>query len=311
MKDRNALESLIDRLVAVEGFSSQQALLLPPTPSDLDLKIALLSFILEELRYERNAEGELVTFEDYVRCDVLTADDRIVITAPEGFENIGSGTAPIQLQSALLLFLLVHHSERHSVLDIIQLFIEQVRDQLTFLDFKKTKTGVTRCFTNTRFGAKVLREYGLLKFTDREAFKTWELSLTGFLVAASILKARQRASAELWTLAPPNKEAHFDLLPEVRNALDGISNYETFLARLVSICEPNAKVFQTFEPALTKAYELLGEYRAILKNSELTRTERKAASRESIKLLEQEGITDEFYSDLSACIKNADELAKP
>jgi hypothetical protein len=234
-----------------------------------------------------------------------------VITAPKGYESLGSGTDRLRLQSALLLFLLVHHRERHSVLDIIQLFIERIRGQLTFLDFKKTKTGVTRCYTNTRFAARVLREYGLLKFTHREAFRTWELSLTGFLVATSIFQTRRQQSDELWILPHANKESHFDLLPEIRNALDSLSSYETFVARLASICEPDAKVFQTFEPALIKAYGLLREYRANLKNSELKLKERKAASLESIKRLEQGGITDKFYNDFSACIKSAEKLAKP
>jgi hypothetical protein len=181
---------------------------------------------------------------------------------------------------------------------------------LTFLDFKKTQTGVTRCFTNTRFAAKVLREYGLLKFTNREAFKTWELSLTGFLVATSIFETRRRQSHDLWTLRPANKELHFDLSPEIRNALDSLSSYEMFVARLSSVCGPKAHVFQTFGPALSKAYAILGEYGAILRNSELKAKERKTASSECIVRLEQGGITDDFYSELSACIKSADEMVK-
>jgi len=307
MKDRIALEELIDRLVAVDSFASQKTLLPDPDPSDLDLKIALLSFILEELRYERNAEVEPVTFEKYVRCDVFTDDEKIVIVAPQKYEDIGSGTTRVQLQSALLLFLLIHHRARYSVLEIIQLFIEKIRSQLTFLDFKKTKTGPTRCYTNTRFAAGVLRDYGLLKFTNREAFKTWELSLTGFLVAASMLRARKQASALPWTLAPPNKENHFDVLPEISNACDDIKSYELFVERLASICEPKAEVFQTFQPALRKAYEILEDYWATLKNSDLTQKARKEASRQSIKRLEQGGIGDQFYVEFSKCLRGFDE----
>jgi hypothetical protein len=301
MKDRIALEALINRLVAVDGFSSRQTLLPHPAPSDLDLKIALLSLILEELRYERNAEVEPVTFEKYVRCDVFTDDEKIVIVAPQKYEDIGSSTTRVQLQSALLLFLLIHHRARYSVLEIIQLFIEKIRSQLTFLDFKKTKTGPTRCYTNT------LRDYGLLKFTHREAFKTWELSLTGFLVAASMLRARKQASALLWTLAPPNKENHFDILPEIRNACDDIGSYDVFVERLASVCKPKAEVFQTFQPALLKAYEILEDYWATLKNSDLTQKARKEASQQSIKRLEQGGIGDQFYVEFSKCLRGFDE----
>lgn len=310
MNDPHALELLIDRLVTVEKFSSQQVSLLPLSHSDLDLKIALLSFILEELRYRRNADCEPVTFENYVRCGVSVKNDSIVITSPEKYESIGSGTDRRRFQSPLLLFLLIHHRERHSVLDIIQLFIEKIRVQLTFLDFKKTETGVTRCFTNTRFAARVLREYGLLKFTHREAFKTWELSLTGLLVATTILGTKRQQSHDIWTLPPANKESHFDLSPEIRNALDSISSFEAFVARLSSVCGPKAHVFQTFGPALSKAYAVLGEYGAILKNSKLKQKERKAASAECILQLEQGGISEDFYTEFSACIKSADELTK-
>jgi len=309
IENRQALELLIDRFLQVEGFASQETLTASSQSADLDLKIALLSFLLEELRYERDQDGESVTFEEYVRCRVATSHGAIVISPPEEFESVGSGTAPIQLQSPLLIFLLLHHRERYPVLDIIQQFIEKIRPQLTFLDFKKTRTGVTRCFTNTRFAAHVLRDYGLLKFTYREAYKTWELSLMGFLVASAILKSPSR-QANPWTISPLHKEANFDLVREIRSAYDQIADYEAFVGRLASLCQSNARVFQTFEPALRKAYVILGDYWATLKNSSLTQKARKDASRESIKRLEQEGINDKFYEELSSCIKNSDELGK-
>jgi len=51
----------------------------------------------------------------------------------------------MRLPISLLLFLLIHHRERFEVLRVIELFIETIWGELTFLDFKKTKTGVTRC----------------------------------------------------------------------------------------------------------------------------------------------------------------------
>lgn len=308
IKDRRALEALIDRPLIVEGFGSQKSLLDISKPAELDLKIALLSLLLEELQYERNPGEELVNFEKYFRCHVSTNDNAIIITAPEDFEDVGAGTAPIQLQSTLLVFLLLHHRERYPVLDIIRLLIEEIRPGLTFLDFKKTKTGVTRCFTNTRFAAKVLREYGLLKFSQREAFKTWELSLTGFLVAASILQRKKQTSADLWKIPVIGKDHHSDLAPEVWAACDGIDGYDVFLNRLTSISAPKASVFRTFQVVLPKAYRLIDEYRKTLNNSDLRKKDRKAALHEILKKLEQEGITEEFYAELSASIKNADEF---
>lgn len=305
IKNRKALEALIDRLLIVDGFSLQNVLFESP---DLDLKIALLSLLLEELRYEREHDADIIDFEKYVRCDISTYGSAIIIKAPEHFQDVGTGTAPIQLQSPLLVFLLLHHRERFPVLDIIQLFIENVRPGLTFLDFKKTKTGVTRCFTNTRFAAHVLRDYGLLKFTYREAYKTWELSLMGFLVAAEILKNPTR-KANPGAIPSLEKEANFDLAREVRTAYDQIKDYEAFVDSLASICKPNVSFFETFEAALRNAYLILGEYWEILKNSGLTQKARKEASQACVKQLEKEGIDDRFYGELSSCIKNGDEVS--
>src|SRR5438093_1530614 len=57
IENRQALESVIDRLLQVDEFASQEAPISPSESPDLDLKIALLSFLLEELRYERDHEG--------------------------------------------------------------------------------------------------------------------------------------------------------------------------------------------------------------------------------------------------------------
>lgn len=112
-----------------------------------------------------------MSFEEFTQCQVLADTDKLFVAAPQSFKPRGTGTTAIQLQAPLLLFLLSHHRDRYPVLEIIRLFVATVRKQLEYLDFKKTQTGVTRCFTNTRFAAKVLRAYGLLKFTHREAHK--------------------------------------------------------------------------------------------------------------------------------------------
>src|ERR1043166_4286303 len=161
MKDRPAIEALIDRLVVTQNFDGK-----PP----LDVKVALLSRVLEQLTHERQIPDDVVEFETYTQSTVFADSGQLFITAPELQQHLGSGTAPIQLQSPLLLFLLLHHRDRFRILDIITHFISKLRPHLSYLDFKKTKTGVTRCFTNTRFAARVLRAYGLLKFTQREAY---------------------------------------------------------------------------------------------------------------------------------------------
>ena len=49
---------------------------------------------------------------------------------------------------------------------------------------------------------------------------------------------------------------NFDVQAEILTAYDGIKSYDPFVRRLKSICEPDAKAFETFESTLIKAYAL-------------------------------------------------------
>lgn len=298
MIDRESLQAFIDRVVILENF---------PSSDSLDSKIELLCFALEELKYMRGSDSDEVSFEKYVQSEVSISGNKLLVSAPPEVRDIGSGKSPIQLQSSLLLFLLLNHKERYQVLDIIRYFVDQLGDQLAFIDFKKTKTGVTRCFTNTRFAAKVLREYGLLKFTRDEAFKTWELSMAGILVAASILQ--QRAGQKCpWYVLGPARDGSFDLLREIRDACRGIASYDEFVARLALICEPDAAIFKTFEPALRQAFGLLQGYWALLNDQTKSQEERRDASLERIKQLD--ALDDKFFQELSRCIQINDLLSR-
>jgi hypothetical protein len=155
----------------------------------------------------------------------------------------------------------------------------------------------------------VLRAYGLLKFTQKEAYKTWELSLAGFLVAADIYQKRC-ASKTPWVVPSHTKEFNFDLLPEIRQACDAIKSYDQFVQRLASLCKPDAEIFKTFEPALKKAYALLPGYWAMLNDPKLNQEDRQKASLERIKQLEKEGISDQFYEEFSQCLQINELLAK-
>jgi len=229
--------------------------------------------------------------------------------APEEFVDLGSGTRPIRLQAPLMLFLLLHHRDQYQILEIIESFVGWMWRESSALDFKKTKTGVTRCFTNTRFAANTLRDYGLLKFTQGEAFKTWELSLTGFLVAASILESR-RVKNTPTELPALKKEGNLDLSAEVRDASKQISSYRAFVDRLAMICARDTKAFKSFEPTLKKAFELLREYWVVLSDSAKSPRERRAVSLDIIRRLEREGVNDTFYGEFSRCVQINDALAR-
>ena len=298
--ERAALEQLLYRWVEVDGHASDDP---------LGLKIEVLSLALEKLRHARKQKGEQITFEEFEQSTLFPDTDCLRLFVPKNSRDVGTGTAPIRLQLPLLLFLLVHHRADFSVLQIIDGFIDKIWDDLTFVDFKKTATGVTRCYTNTRFAAHTLRDYGLLKFTQKEAFKTWELSLAGFLVAARVLASFGGKEVK-WNVPVHTPHQNFDLHEQIRQAWEGLRTYPEFLDRLKSICVPDAKIFTTFEPVLKKAHTLLPAYWDTLGDHERTQKDRRIETQRLLHELEAIGLDDAFYAELSDCIKINDALAK-
>lgn len=293
MKNRAAIEALIDHLVRIDYFDGQ-----PP----LDFKISLLSLLLEELKHERQTPEDVVDFETYVQSEITADQEKILVTAPVFEKQLGTGTASIRLQPPLLMFLLLHHHDQLRVSEIVHRFIEKVRPQLSYLDFKKTRTGEPRCSLHTRHAAQVLRGYGLIRYTWRQGYKSWELTLAGFIAAAEILHARAGERTP-WTIPPQFKEMNFDVRPEIRRAWDEIKSYGAFIARLSSICGPDAAVLKKSEPALLKAYSQMWEYWAALNDASLSRKNRRAASSEHMRQIQQQAITDDFYDEFSKCIQ--------
>ena len=176
----DAAENLLSQLIIADGYG-------PKADGDL-LKIALIENLLQALKYKHKVIEPAMTFEEFVESDISVNGGLIKLSAPIRKINSGSGTAPLLLQPKLLMHLLLFHKQAYAVYDIIENFIHRVWDQLELLDFKRTRTGAMRCFTNTRFAAHTLRDYGLLQFTKREAYKTWTLSLPGFIVASRVLE---------------------------------------------------------------------------------------------------------------------------
>jgi len=86
----------------------------------------------------------------------------------------------------LMLYLLVHHKENKPALGTSLSFMNDCKEFLKEGDFAKTKTGVQRFITNTRFASLELRRFGLLRSDDKHYYHTWELSLFGILIAGSI-----------------------------------------------------------------------------------------------------------------------------
>ena len=240
----DAAEVLLAQLIRADGYRLNQN-------GDL-LKIALIENLLQVLKYKHRALESKLTFEEFIQSDISVDGGIIKLRAPSLRREPGSGTPPILLQPNLLMYLLLFHHQAYSVYDIIENFVHRIWDQLNLVDFKHTRTGVIRCFTNTRFAALTLRNYGLLQFTKKEAYKTWVLSLPGFLVASRVLELGT------WRFSTLPNPWLSDLHADIHYAKYSLNSYDQFVKQLASICEPRTEIFSTFEDVLAHAYDLMG-----------------------------------------------------
>jgi len=285
------LAELIDRIVQVQHPDRSMP------EKDVRAKIDLLERAIEAWRIRHRHLVNELAVEEFVQAQMFVDENNVRFQLPDRLENLGAGTPPARLQPRLLLFLLLYHRSAYAVYDIIDKFIRKVWDELETLDFKKTKTGVTRCFTNTRFAAHILRDYGLLKFTDKEAYKTWVLSLPGFLVASKVLQAGVE-----WRLSIVDPSRISDLHPDIQLAWDGLQTFDKFVERLAYICRPNTEVFSTFQRVLEAAYRCLPGYWLALQNHDLSQKDRKAETTRRLAELDQLPGMDDFYRQFSACV---------
>jgi hypothetical protein len=285
-KELIALEDLLNRTIVVTGNIK----------SDIPSRVDLLERLLNRWRFSRNKPDNDIPLERFLQIKTFIDNDKVMFEVPPGYNSLGSGTPPIRLQPTLLMYLLTSHRGHRQVLDVIKGYIGEVRPNLSELDFKKTRTGVTRCYTNTRFAANILRDYGFLKFTRTEAYKVWVLSLPGFIVASKVFEDND------WRLGLVEKEPSFDLHPAIRHAWDSFRDFKQFYDQLVKVCQPNIELFNTFGPLLKEAHNVLGDYWKTLNNAALGKVDRKKESILRLKYLEGLNGMEEFYKQFAMSV---------
>lgn len=91
----------------------------------------------------------------------------------------------------LLIHLFVNYNNVKPALETSLSFMNECKHFLSPGDFAKTKTGVQRFITNTRFASLELRKFGFLRSDKKHFYKNWQLSLFGFMVAAKIYYSNQ------------------------------------------------------------------------------------------------------------------------
>lgn len=171
---------------------------------------------------------------------------------------------PHDLELPLLLFLLVYE-EGGDVYSVISSFIGEIKQILKPLDFEKAKIGAPRCFTNTRFAAQTLRDYGLLKFTKEEAFRTWKLSFLGVAVASLIYHPDWLSDFKRTDYALYGHE-YSKLSRTISTAINLICNRDEFVSRIRDVIRSSRVNTPVTPQALRDLHGLIGRYAGAVQN---------------------------------------------
>lgn len=273
----------------------------------IEAKIDVLDRTLELLRIKKQHLENSIRMEEFVQADTFIKNGMLQYCETEHYSSQGSGTPPIRFQPGLLIYLLMNYRNRQDVFKIIESFISKIWDHLGPLDFKKTKTGVIRCFTNTRFAALTLRNYGLLKFTKAEAFKTWSLSLIGMIVAAKVMEKG------VWALPPVSGDKNWtsDLHPDIHTAFEELAAFEVFTKRLANMCRPDVgSLDNKFKQEIGSAFDALCQFKDVINNADKSKNERKTEAGKLLKTLDENEKIRRMYDELTLCLKTGDLLAQ-
>jgi hypothetical protein len=245
---RKAVEALLTSLVEPDRWTQRR-------DADLHDRIDILERALEVLRFEIGHPENNLPLKDFLQGRFWVDRGRMRFRTPRLRVDLETFMSPTDLQPLLLQYLLLSHGSRRTILSCIREFLHHIRPQLTILDFERTQTGVTRCFTNTRLAARTLRDMGFLKYGTQQAYKTWELTLLGLVVASGVLMDGDDPGDEpavLWKVHP-----------RIEVAWARVATYPTFVHWLTRLCAPNCQVFGTFKATLEEADRLLTDYKKL------------------------------------------------
>ena len=191
------LEALVHRVVDSGA---------PPDEYSLQDKLNLLERVVELLRLrtgdvenEVSVDGMMKRFES---ADPALRTLRFGPKEPRlGRPNAILWFHPYALQLPLMLHLVGNWERKQRIHDLVRDFVKGMREHLNPGDVERTKTGVTRIVTNTRFAARAFRLSALLQVSDDVAYKAWELTHLGLLVGARL--AADARSGQVQVLGYP------------------------------------------------------------------------------------------------------------
>lgn len=269
---------------------------------DIKPVIDVLECMADMLRYRHNYVDKTISLGRFIN-GTISVDSGVLTYNDASHSSISiHPMKPGDIQPHLLVYLLLHYHDRYTILDTINDFVRKLQPQLSILDFEKTGTGVTRCKTNTRFAANVLRNHGLLKNSTNEHYKTWKLSIAGLVVAADLVMMKT-------PLPITNMPGSTTLHHQIRESWKEIHCYEKFVCRLETICNKELDIFENFREVLLFAYSRLDKYWEVI-NSGRNKKEVAERSRGLIMEIENCQGIEKFYEEFSIKLNIVDVLKR-
>ena len=104
------------------------------------------------------------------------------------FKNTNAPAAhqPENFQYSFLHYLARTYTPKAELFQLIDGFVEEVKDQFVLADIVITNSGATRCKTNIRFALNALRDFGLVLSKDADEKRSWSPSILGLVTLLNI-----------------------------------------------------------------------------------------------------------------------------
>lgn len=135
--------------------------------------------------------------------------------------------------SFLMYLTTIEDHDAEQLLELMHLYIDDIKEKLTYEDIIKTNTGVTRCFTNLRFALNTNRSYGLVfnKISiDNKGKRTIMPTAVGYLIALHHIADNKNHI----TILPVYGNSQYNALPALYSTFSFMkSNIELFLVNLI------------------------------------------------------------------------------
>ncbi len=267
--------------------------------NDFRTKIDLLERAIQLVRFHVGENENQLNYSDFLQLNISFGSDKIIFlpfSDPDSqnlYNVLVEPHKPSEFQIPLALHLLVNHGKNKPVYDIIDSFISDIKPYLNPLDFDKTQTGVIRCFTNTRFAASGLRDQGLLKFTRKEAFRTWELSFVGILAAGFLYYENWRDLNQ--------DDYRFDPWRTIDNAIQLLANLpkDDFVKTLALLCDHaknDDELLSSYGDKLKSIHPMIRRYSLMVREEKEGLQKRKRIA-EVVAEIERIPMIDKFVRD--------------